>query len=38
MADKFFATNKKNSRDLFEERTIYKLEAFEVKPGSIYGN
>jgi len=38
MADKFFATNKKNSRDLFEERTVYKLEAFEVKPGSVYGN
>ena len=38
MADKFLATNKKNSRQLFEERTVYKLDAFEVKPGSVYGN
>ena len=38
MADKFLATNPKTSRELFEQRTIYKLDAFEVKPGSVYGN
>ena len=38
MADKFLATNKKTSRELFEERTVYKLEAFTVKPGSVVGN
>ena len=38
MASKFLATNKKGSRELFEERTTYKLDAFEVKPGSTTGN
>ena len=38
MADKFLATNSKTSRELFEQRTVYKLDAFELKPGSTVGN
>ena len=38
MADKFLATNKKRSRELFEDRTVYKQEAFEPTPGATTSN
>ena len=38
MASKFLATNRKKSRELFEQRQTYKLEAFQPKPGAVVQN
>jgi len=38
MADKFLATNKMNSRELFQNRTVYMQEAFVPSPASVVSN